>query len=96
MIQGVASYFTLLSTASTICLLVGLCSLLIAFVEDLANDLCVLSITNIPNKHHEKLLEDFCNTMQHYSQVKQLSAGLLLVLHLNNRKYVVFVDVFLG
>lgn len=77
MMQAVASYFTLLSTASTLCLLVGLCLLFIAFVEDLANDLNALSITEIPNKKHEKLMEDFHNSMQHYSQVKELRAEFL-------------------
>lgn len=88
MTQGVASYFTLLSTASTLCLLVGICLLLIAFVEDLANDLNVLSISELPNDRHSKLLEDFRNSMQLYSQVKQLSADYFFMMwHSNKQSY---------
>lgn len=72
-IQAFASYFTLLSTASILCFLVGLCLLLIGFVEDLTSNLNALSATEIPNKTHEKLTEDFHNAMRLYSQVKELS-----------------------
>lgn len=82
-VQAFASYFTLLSTATILCLLVGLCLLLIGFVEDLTNDLNDLSVTEVPNKTHDELMEDFSKSIKLYSQVKELSSEPLTTRHSN-------------
>lgn len=90
-VQAIASYFTLLSTASILCFLVGLCLLLIAFVRDLANDLKALSVTEIPKKKHEKLMEDFRKSIKRYSQVKELrSSSCPYGIQMNNHIFMLF------
>lgn len=77
-LQAAASYFTLLSTASILCLLVGLCLLNIAIVEDLTNDLRTLSVTAIPDTKYDELMKEFRNSMQLYSRIKELGVALVV------------------
>lgn len=77
MAQAIASYLTLVITASSLCLLVGLCLLFITFAEDLASDLHALSVTAIPNTSRDQLMKDFHSVMLFFSQVKELSVTIL-------------------
>lgn len=74
--QAVAAYFTLLSTASSLCILVGMSWFFIAFIEDIANDLFVLNPIEIPNRSYQELMEDFSHNIRLYSDVKKLIAKI--------------------
>lgn len=75
-IEVVDSYCAAFCSASIVIFLVTGCSLLKCIIEDIANDLKLLQISekNVSNKKHKKVLNEyFCYIIQDFSDAKQFS-----------------------
>lgn len=59
--------------APPFCLLIGACTLLTEFSKDIANDLVNFNTDAVLN-HQNEMKKFFCNILQEYADVKQLSA----------------------
>lgn len=73
--QAVAAISTFLSFIPTICLLCGSCFLIIAFVDDISNDLDILNNIDgggMSRPCHRIVKERFCNTIQFHTDLKGL------------------------
>lgn len=75
-IQTVASLSCILSIVPAICLLVGLCWLIISFVEDVTNDLNALNIGQNTERSRRIMKERFCSIIQLHMELKQLSIAI--------------------
>lgn len=61
------------SVVSTLCLMVGSCWLIMAFVKDISNDLLKLYMGRASYRYRWELKVRFCSIIQLYSELKQLS-----------------------
>lgn len=77
--QTLAAYFTLVCLASVLCFLVGSCWLFITFIEDITQNLFVWNNDKTANRNHEDRLKCYCNIIQSYVDVNQLSTEENLV-----------------
>lgn len=71
---ALAAYFTLVCATSNLCLLGGSCRLFISFIDDISQDLSVLNKFKSENRCGKDVLKCYCNIIQTYEDVKQLSA----------------------
>lgn len=56
-----------------VCLLIGICWLLIAFVKDISDDLLKLNIRRASHGHRREVTVRFRSVVQLHAEVKQLS-----------------------
>lgn len=72
--ESVGGYSTCLASVPLICVLVGLCWILSAIADDLANDLRELNVTiNDKSSKRDAAFIQFCNIAKRLSDAKQLS-----------------------
>lgn len=67
-------YFCLIfSAVSALGFYIGSCWLFISFVKDIKNDLDLLNVAGKSKRSRMKVTERFCDVVQVYSNVKELS-----------------------
>lgn len=84
--QAISAYYALVCVCSTLCFLVGSIWLFIAFIEDISQELSMLDVDQKIDAKQTDKLQRFCHVIQLYSDVKQLSDGVISYdLRINNR-----------